>query len=230
MLATLTDSLAQFLESLGADWVLWLLIGLLAISIVVMIERGIYFARHRVDVNVLSKQLIGAAREGGQQKAREQLQGVGGMTGGVLNAALDAWDDGVESMEEVVQAAIGRERTLYDRWLAILGTLGNSAPFIGLFGTVIGILTAFAALGSGLEGAELKGQVMSKIGEALVATAVGLGVAIPSVVAFNFYKNRIRVMSAETEAVARLLLAHLKSRPRTEHEPHAKPRVVQGGH
>jgi biopolymer transport protein ExbB len=118
-------------------------------------------------------------------------------------------------VEEVVHAAITRERTLYDRWLPVLGTLGNAAPFIGLFGTVIGILTAFAALGSGLEGAELKGQVMGKIGEALVATAVGLGVAIPSVIAFNIFKNRIKVMSSETEGIARLLLAHLKSRPRT---------------
>ncbi len=214
MLASLTDQLAQFLEGLGADWVLWLLLGLLLIAIVVMVERGIFFSKHRVDAVALSKQVIAAVREGGPQKAREQIKGLGGMTGGVLHAALDAWDDGVESVEEVVQAAIARERTLYDRWLPVLGTLGNSAPFIGLFGTVIGILTAFAALGSGLEGAELKGQVMSQIGEALVATAIGLGVAIPSVIAFNVFKNRIKVISAETESVARLLMAHLKSRPR----------------
>ena len=214
MLASLTDQLAQFLEGLGADWVLWLLLGLLLIAIVVMVERGIFFSKHRVDAIALSKQVIAAVREGGPQKARERIKGLGGMTGGVLHAALDAWDDGVDSVEEVVQASIARERTLYDRWLPVLGTLGNSAPFIGLFGTVIGILTAFAALGSGLEGAELKGQVMSQIGEALVATAVGLGVAIFSVIAFNVFKNRIKVISAETESVARLLMAHLKSRPR----------------
>ena len=216
MLASLTDNLAQFLESLGADWVLWLLLALLLLAIVVMVERTIYFSRHRVDSVALSKQVIAAVREGGVAKARERIQGLGGMTGGVLHAALDAWDDGVDAVEEVVAASIAREKTLYDRWLPVLGTLGNSAPFIGLFGTVIGILTAFAALGSGLEGAELKGQVMSKIGEALVATAVGLGVAIPSVVAFNVFKNRIKVISAETESVARLLFAHLKARPRGE--------------
>jgi len=218
VLASLTDNLAQFLESLGADWVLWLLLALLLLAIVVTVERALFFSRSRVDAVTLSKQVIQAVREGGPQKARERLQAVGGMTGGVLNAALDAWDDGVEAVEEVVTAAIARERTLYDRWLPVLGTLGNSAPFIGLFGTVIGILGAFAALGSGLEGAELKGKVMAQIGEALVATAVGLGVAIPSVVAFNVFKNRIRVMASETEGVARLLLAHLKSRPRVPAE------------
>ena len=214
VLASLTDNLAQFLESLGADWVLWLLLVLLLLAIVVMVERAIFFARNRVDSVALSKLVIAAVREGGVPKARERIKGIGGMTGGVLHAALDAWDDGVDAVEEVVAAAIARERTLYDRWLPVLGTLGNSAPFIGLFGTVIGILTAFAALGSGLEGAELKGQVMSQIGEALVATAIGLGVAIPSVIAFNVFKNRIKVISAETESVARLLMAHLKSRPR----------------
>jgi biopolymer transport protein ExbB len=208
----LTDKLAQFLESLGADWVMWLLLGLLLLAIIIMVERALFFRRNRVDSVQLSKQVIAAVREGGPAKAREQLRGVGGMHGGVLHAALDAWDDGVDAVEEVVQATISRERSYYDRRLPILGTLGNSAPFIGLFGTVIGILTAFAALGSGLEGAELKGKVMAQIGEALVATAVGLGVAIPCVVAFNLFKNRIKVMAADTESMARLLLAHLKAK------------------
>ena len=107
--------------------------------------------------------------------------------------------------------AIAQERVGYDRFLPVLGTLGSSAPFIGLMGTVIGILTAFSALGSGLEGNVLKTEVMSSIGEALVATAVGLAVAIPSVVAYNAFKSRIKAMSANTEGMARLVLAHLKS-------------------
>jgi biopolymer transport protein ExbB len=208
----LVDQLAQFLESMGAEWILWMLLALLLVSIVVMIERALFFRRHKVDSVALSKQVLAAVREGGPAKARDQLKDVGGMTGGVLRAALEAWDDGVDAVEEVVQAAIVRERTAYDRWLPVLGTLGSSAPYIGLFGTVIGILTAFAALGSGLEGAELKGKVMAQIGEALVATAVGLGVAIPSVVAFNLFKNRIKVMAADSDSTARLLLAHLKAR------------------
>jgi biopolymer transport protein ExbB len=208
----LVDNLAQFLESMGAEWILWMLLFLMFVSIVVMIERALFFRRHKVDSVALSKQVLDAVREGGPQKAREQIKGVGGMTGGVLHAALDAWDDGVDAVEEVIQAAIARERTAYDRWLPVLGTLGSSAPYIGLFGTVIGILTAFAALGAGLEGAELKGKVMAQIGEALVATAVGLGVAIPSVVAFNLFKNRIKVMASDSDSTARLLLAHLKAR------------------
>ncbi|MFO0744704.1 MAG: MotA/TolQ/ExbB proton channel family protein [Myxococcota bacterium] len=213
---TLTDRLAHFFESIGADWVLYILLVLFLLSLLVMVERILFFRKNRVDPVALSKSVIQAVRNGGPQKAREQLAGVGGMTGGVLSAALDAWDDGVDAVEEVVAAAIGRERILYDKWLPILGTLGNAAPFIGLFGTVIGILTAFSQLAGGLQGAELKAEVMKSIGEALVATAVGLAVAIPSVVGFNAFKSRIKRMASDSDGVARLLLAHLKARRATD--------------
>ena len=209
----LTESFLQFFEHLGAEWVLWLLVGLGLLAVLVMVERFIYFRRHRVDPDRLSRELVAALRSGGAPEARKVLGGVSGMTGSVLNAAMDAWDDGVDSVEEIILASIAQQRVTYDRFLPILGTLGNSAPFIGLFGTVIGILSAFSALGSGAEGTVLKAQVMSSIGEALVATAVGLGVAIPSVVAFNAFKNRIKIMSGNTEGVARTLLAYLKAGP-----------------
>ncbi len=210
----LTDKLSHFFEQIGAEWVLWLLLLLLGLALTIMVERALYFWKNRVDAADLSKRVIEAIRSGKKGEAREQLSGKSGMTPGVLSAALDAWDDGVDSVEEVIAAAVARERTLYDRWLSVLGTIGNSAPFIGLFGTVIGILSAFSALGTGLEGAELKTEVMGAIGEALVATAVGLGVAIPCVIGFNAFKNRIKVMASDTESVARLLLAHLKAHGR----------------
>lgn len=207
----LTESLLHFFEELGAEWILWILLVLGGVAIVVIIERGLFFRRTWVDPTKVSSELIEALRAGGAQQARGVLARVPGMTGGVLSAALDAYDHGVEAVEEVIYGAIAQERVGYDRFLSILGTLGSSAPFIGLMGTVIGILTAFSALGSGLEGTVLKTQVMSSIGEALVATAVGLAVAIPSVVAYNGFKSRIKAMAANTEGMARLVLAHLKS-------------------
>jgi len=210
----LTEKLSHFFEQVGAEWVLWLLLGLLALAVTIMVERAIFFFRNRGDAAELSRRVIDAVRSGNPKAARELLGNQVGMASAVLGSALDAWDDGVESVEEIIAAAVARERTLYDKWLAVLGTLGNSAPFIGLFGTVIGILSAFSALGTGLEGAALKTEVMGAIGEALVATAVGLGVAIPCVIGFNVFKNRIRVMAADTENVARLLMAHLKAHGR----------------
>ncbi len=224
----LTEKLTQFFESLGQDWVLYLLLALFLLALTVMVERLLFFRRNQIDTGELSRRVIEAVKAGGPAEARVRLRGLGGMTVGVLHAALDAWDDGVDAVEEVVQAAITRERTRYDKRLAILGTLGNSAPFIGLLGTVIGILTAFSALGGDLKGATLKATVMSQIGGALVATAVGLAVAIPCVVAFNAFKSRIRVMASNTEDVARMLLAYLKARrpvggPAPTHTPSHTP-------
>ncbi len=207
----LSDKLLHFFENVGAEWILYILLALGVLVIAVVVERMLYFRRNTVDVTSLSKQVMAALREGGPTRARAVVNEGSGMTTEVLKAAFDAHDDGVDAVEEVIQAAIIRERIGYDRFLSILGTLGNSAPFIGLLGTVIGIVTAFSALGSDVAGAQLKSEVMSHIGEALVATAIGLAVAIPAVIAFNWFKTRIKVMAAHTESAARILLAHLKS-------------------
>ena len=91
-----------------------------------------------------------------------------------------------------------RARKDYERYLVILGTLGNNAPFIGLFGTVIGVIQAFQDLSTDSQGgAEV---VMSGISEALVATAAGLAAAIPAVIAFNFFMNKIRIVETEFQS------------------------------
>ena len=96
-----------------------------------------------------------------------------------------------------------------ERNLAFLGTLGNNAPFIGLLGTVIGIVRAFREL------SESKGQMsaalMAEIGEALVATAVGLLVALPAIALFNLFQRTIRARLSRADALSGEVLAHLKS-------------------
>ena len=90
-------------------------------------------------------------------------------------------------------------------WNFILGTLGNNAPFIGLFGTVIGIIQAFHDLSSNPEGGP--SVVMAGISEALVATAVGLLVAIPAVIAYNGYQRMVKRRLSNAEAMKRLVVA-----------------------
>jgi biopolymer transport protein ExbB len=105
-------------------------------------------------------------------------------------------------------AARAAERVRLERRLAFLGTLGNNAPFIGLFGTVIGIIKAFHDLSMDTSsGARV---VMAGISEALVATAMGLFVAIPAVVAYNYFQRRIRARLAASDALAHVLLAQLR--------------------
>lgn len=91
-------------------------------------------------------------------------------------------------------------RILLEKRLGILATFGNNAPFIGLFGTVLGIINAFHTLSKGSEFGV--NAVMGGISEALVATATGLFVAIPSVIAYNYFVRKIKMILLNIEAKA----------------------------
>ncbi len=212
----LTESLAHFFEDLGAEWVLWLLLSLSVLSVAVMIERWLFLKRHAVNSDAMTRDALAALRQGGGVAAMKVVQGKESMLAVVLQAAFEAYADGVHSVEEVIQAAIVRDRIRYDRRLAVLSTVAVNAPFIGLLGTVIGVLNAFGQLASALEGAARTELVMGSIAEALVATAVGLAVAIPAVMAFNAFKARNKVIVSEAMASARMVLAHLKAGPSQE--------------
>jgi biopolymer transport protein ExbB/TolQ len=108
---------------------------------------------------------------------------------------------------------MSRARKDLERGMNFLGTLGNNAPFIGLFGTVIGVIAAFHALGSAAARAGAMGEVMAGIAEALVATAVGLFVALPAVAAYNYFQRQIAALCAGTDVLSSLLLAYLVSGP-----------------
>jgi len=105
-----------------------------------------------------------------------------------------------------------------EKRLTFLGTLGNNAPFLGLLGTVIGIVGAFDELGktknatmTAAASSVAPEAVMTNISEALVATAVGLLVAIPAVASFNWFQRVVKVTLANTDALSHVLLAHLKA-------------------
>jgi biopolymer transport protein ExbB len=104
--------------------------------------------------------------------------------------------------------------------LVILGTLGNNAPFIGLFGTVLGIIKAFHDLAMAPN--PNPSVVMSGVSEALIATAVGLLVAIPAVIAYNYFQRKVKEFVTQMEAASKILLVFLKSEERTEQKDHAR--------
>jgi biopolymer transport protein ExbB len=127
----------------------------------------------------------------------------------VARACLSHAADGAEAVEDHKAAALETERLRYEKRLAFLGTLGNNAPFVGLFGTVLGIVRAFHDLaGASIQGTQ---AVMSGIAEALVATGVGLLVALPSVAMYNTLIRHVETQAAGAEATSREIIAYFKS-------------------
>jgi biopolymer transport protein ExbB len=194
---------------LGAQWVLWLLIGLSVISVAVMIERLMYFSRRRVDLERLTQDVQDALRNGTVDATVRTYDRSEAMEAIVATTGLRAAARGAGAAAEAMIGARSREKLQLERRVSILGTLGNNAPFIGLFGTVLGIIKAFNDLSENQQaGAQ---TVMRGISEALVATAVGLMVAIPAVLAFNYFMRRVRTTVAHADAVAHTILAELRA-------------------
>ena len=97
-------------------------------------------------------------------------------------------------------------RLQMERYLAYLGTLGNNAPFVGLLGTVIGIIGAFHELQR--SAAQVSTGLMAEIGEALIATAAGLFVALPAVACFNLFQRLIESRLQRADSLARAVVAY----------------------
>lgn len=209
--------LQALLLSLGTAWVLWSLLALSAASVAVMAERWLAFRAKGAEITSLAEWLDGVLAEGSITEALERLDGERSLAARISAAGLRLAPHGPEAAQRAMESAEAVERSFLERRLVFLGTLGNNAPFIGLFGTVIGVILAFDALGAETAAATnqaASAAVMSAIAEALVATAVGIAVALPAVAANNYFQRRITGMLDEAEALSKLVLAYLSSRER----------------
>ncbi|WP_141330502.1 MotA/TolQ/ExbB proton channel family protein [Myxococcus sp. AB025B] len=203
----------------GANWVLWLLFALSLVSLGVILERWWLFRTKQDRVRELSGALEATLSTGDFPAAISTLEKRTSVGAAVARAGLRLAPQGMTAAEKGMQSALAIERSTLENRLAFLGTLGNNAPFIGLFGTVIGVLLAFEAL-SKTQGAPsgtsqvASNAVMGSIAEALVATAVGIGVALPAVAAYNYFQRRIASILADAEALTNLVLAYVSARER----------------
>jgi biopolymer transport protein ExbB len=211
-----TESVKQVLLASGASWVLWLL-GLLSMSsLALAVERWLYLRRRGGDLEGLARQLDVHLRDDDFERARTLLAGSPAVAARVADAGLRLADRGTGAAEKAMQSAAALERGRLERWLPYLATIGNNAPFLGLFGTVVGVIHAFEELGHAApgHGATAAGQVasqavMASIAEALVATAVGILVALPAVAAYNYLQRRVTTLLAGAEVLTNLVLAYI---------------------
>jgi len=216
----LVEHAKRLMTNFGAAWVMWLLLVLSVVSVAIMLERGWFFYSLRDDLVALQRSLGDYLRRGEVVEARRMLENSPSAEAAVVVAGLMEANRGAGAAEEAMASAAALQRMKLEKRLVYLGTLGNNAPFVGLLGTVIGIVQAFDELGKAakMQAAQTASTiapqaVMTSIAEALVATAIGLVVAIPAVAAYNTFQRLIKSTLANTEVLSRILMAHLKALP-----------------
>jgi biopolymer transport protein ExbB/TolQ len=201
-----------FVAQIASQAVLYVLLSLSVLSIGVIIERWWYFRRRKDDLDTLSDRLKKAFAKGDVSAARKVLAGSKSVEAAIVAEALEWWDEGPEAVEQILAKATRLRRKSFEAGLLFLGTLGNNAPFIGLFGTVLGIVTAFRELGANSMGA--MGNVMSGIAEALIATAVGILVALPAVIYYNVFQKKGSDVEEQAAALGNVVLATMRGNGR----------------
>jgi biopolymer transport protein ExbB/TolQ len=201
-------ALLMSLAVTGGDWVIWALALASIAAVAAIYDRYQLLRDEGAALAGLRKPLLGALAEDDLDAARRVLSAHPGGAARALTEALDNLARGPEAAGEHLAAALSDERRRLEHRLLLLGTLGNNAPFIGLFGTVLGVIKAFHDLATSGAGPEV---VMAGLSEALVATAVGLLVALPCVFAYNTLNKRVRDLIGETEALGRRLGASVRA-------------------
>ncbi|HVK61118.1 MAG TPA: MotA/TolQ/ExbB proton channel family protein [Bdellovibrionales bacterium] len=209
----LVDKLFNIAQG-GAEAILWLLLIVSVISIGIILER---FWTLRQVAN-RSNRAKDRMREALQSNNLDELEEISkdrdSLEGRALSYGLrHIKESGVNGLPEIFNSFALLERPFLDRSLNFLATVGSNAPFVGLLGTVLGIMKAFRDLA---QNASASGNeaVMLGIAEALVATAVGLLVAIPAVIAYNAFSRQVRSSLQSLETVRELCVAYAKKKGR----------------
>jgi len=192
----------------GGDWVIYLLLLCSVAALAVIVERAIVLRREEAALAGLDADLLRGLGSDDLSKLEETVRRHPGAAARILQAGLAQAHHGPAGVEDHLIAATLAEKRGLERRLLILGTLGNNAPFVGLFGTVLGVIKSFHDLAASGSGPEV---VMQGLSEALVATAAGLFVAIPCVVSYNYLSGKAKDLLAQTESFGRILLAQVRA-------------------
>jgi len=207
---------------MGATWVMWLLVALSVGGVAVALERLVYLILTSENVRRLKNQILAQLRAGEIDEARARLANSRSHVASIISAGLADPGDGTASAEERMNGATLLAKLRMEKRLAFLGTLGSNAPFIGLLGTVIGIIRAFAELNN--SAGKVTSGLMAEVGEALVATAIGILVALPAISFYNALQRVIKARLARAQAFGNEVLALLKAeRPPVSSRPTLSP-------
>ena len=209
----------DWIHAMRTSPVMLVILGCSIVTMAFALERLLYFMRRRDPILQLVKATLDHVREGDMRAAVHEMSRSRHPLGPVAVEVLQSAHLRAEAIEEKLQMALSEQRLLLERNLGVLGTMGNTAPLIGLLGTVWGIMRAFHDMAS--TGSAGPSVVAAGVAEALFTTAAGLLVAVPAVLLFNHFSRRIAVMLTVAENQARTIKLALES---AQHEPPA-PRL-----
>lgn len=189
--------------SSGGDWVIYLLLAASILAVTVIIERALVISRRaREQGNTMD--CFAALSDASIEHVRRGLPQNSIMARIAVEVQSHA-AKGLPIMEQQLGTRLAFERNILEKRLLLLATLGNNAPFIGLLGTVLGVIRAFHDLGSAAgQGPEV---VMQGLAEALISTAIGILVALPCVGSYNYLQKRIDDLMLEADRFGHTLIA-----------------------
>lgn len=191
--------------------VLWVLIILSIVSLGMILERFFYLRRVSQQSQEVRLKVKAALQSHSIEDVANISKNPDTVEGRALGYAMKhIKENGAEGLEEAFNSYSLNERPDLERFLAFLATVGSNAPYIGLLGTVLGIMKAFNDLANSAEAGQQ--TVMAGISLALVSTAAGLFVAIPAVVAYNYFQRQVKSTLQGLESVKELCLAYAKAK------------------
>lgn len=193
----------DWLGAMRASPVMLVILACSVLTVGFALERFVYFWQRRGDADAILNKLLEQVRGGGVREADWTCRATKHPLGPVASEVLHAAGHGPDAQEEKLQIALSEQRITLERHLGFLGTMGNTAPLLGLLGTVWGIMRAFHDMAH--TGSAGPSVVAAGIAEALFTTAAGLLVAVPAVMLYNYFVRRISVLLTVTENRARTL-------------------------
>ena len=197
----------NLLETIRSSVTMMILLGCSVIVLTFVFERWLFMKQTAINADQFFMKIRDALKNDTLENAISLCNNSLAPLAAVIKSGLEHSKTDPKAAAEMMDAVAMEQRTRMERHLNILGTLGNIAPLIGLFGTVIGIIQAFHALATAAGAGPA--VIASGIAEALLTTAGGLVVAVPAVIFYNYFLRRVGVVMTEIESVSKKVLVML---------------------
>jgi biopolymer transport protein ExbB len=194
----------NIVDTLRSSFTMIILMACSVVALTFIFERWLFYKHTHIDADRFFLKVKEAFRNEGNEKAISVCNSSLAPLAAVVKSGLEESDKNSQIAAEMMDATAIEQRTKLEKNLNVLGTLGNIAPLIGLFGTVIGIIRAFHSLS--VSGSAGPSVISAGIAEALVTTAAGLVVAVPAVIFYNYFLRRVETVMSEIESISKKVL------------------------